>query len=201
MSDKGSPPSKSPNAVAGTAMSGEAPLSLSLSLGIEAGKAGFCTYRNGARFNRWMDTRIAPPEEVIERAAYTIAGQAAEAVLDLKDYRWGSSLDEQLETEAILNGLGLRLGLSMDNATALIFLTRVAVSMLLDENRDRVERTAAALIARRKLDQAGLPDLLAGVARPDPSVGQFVLAHVQATIGAENGNVRAMLDAAEREIR
>jgi len=201
------------HAVAGNSLAGLVPLSLSIgshvpqasvvdaaadrALGISS-KAGLCLQPEGSRFTRSVDVNVTQPEEVIESAAYRLAGQAAEALCDFKNYRWGSSLDEQVEMESILGGLGLfRLGLTQSQCPALILLTRLAVWRMLQSNKAVIERIADALIAERFLDHTTLAGLLQDVRAPQPPIGEWVLSQVRPLLLAQDDDFRAwMQDAA-----
>lgn len=189
------------HAVVGRAIAGETPLSLTIgsqaiarSRSFGSPKIGLCEHSPGSLFNRDIDVRVEPPETVIEVAAFRIAGQAAEAVCDPGDYRIGSSLDEDLEAQMILNGVAkVRLGLSPNNAPALTVLTRIATANVLWANRKAVERVAAALIESHALDQPALAELLANVARADPPIGAWVLTKLPLLIAEAGGDVRGMM--------
>ena len=64
---------------------------------------------------------------------------------------------------------------------------------MLRANQAIIKRIAAALIAKRSLDQTALAELLASVPAPDQSVGAWVLSRVDDCIRSASGNVRAMV--------
>jgi hypothetical protein len=166
-------------------------------------RAGETLLEPGSAFNRILDVRIEKPQDVIENAAFHLAGQAAEALCDWKDYRWGSSLDEQYEAEAILNGVAHhRLGLPKRQWCALILITRIALFGILGSNRTVLERVAAALISSRKLERPELERLLADVPRANPPLGEWVLAETPAFIRqVPDGDLESMLDDFESKMR
>jgi len=172
------------HAVAGVAIAGLLPSSIMLRPEADVHETygpmvrlGTCVYPAGTLFNRAIDTRIDPIEIIISNAAY----------------RLGSSLDEQLDAEGMLLGAAFRLGLPVRNRPALLVLSRMALANSLSTNKTAIERTAAALIARRDLEAAALADMLADVSRCDPPFAEWVVARIPECIQAAGGDVMTML--------
>jgi hypothetical protein len=189
------------HAVAGFAFTRGVPSSVSLERHAHqdrdfgaAVRFGVCEWPADSLFGRDMDVRVDPPEDIIAVAAQRMAGQAAEFLCDQDDYRAASSLDETVEADAVLLGLGqLRFGLSTSNAPAFILLTRAATWQTLATSRQVIERAAAQLITKQKLDQPELANLLADVSQPEPPIGKFVISQVDKCIEAADGDVRRMI--------
>ena len=175
------------HAVAGASIAGLVPVSVSLGTSTmhdpafgEVLQFGCCEYSPGSLFARDLDVRVDPPEDVIAVAMQRFAGQCAEFMCDREDYRDGSSIGEDMETQAVLVGLGeMRLGLSQANAPALVVLTRTITWQVLRANQAIIERIAAALIAKRSLDQTAMAELLTDVSASDQPGGAWVLSQAR----------------------